>query len=90
MVFKLQAYDWKSENWVNDGALKDDITFLLSLVRPDVAYYPDDVYRNKPDVDTISSILSGKSEVKREETPPEIAPEGALERLFRKLFSQNP
>ena len=90
MVFKLQAYDWKGEKWVSDGAIKDDLTFLLSLGAKHVAYYPDDVYRNKPDVDAVAVILSAKDEVKRKGKPPEIAPEGGLERLFRRLFSQNP
>jgi poly-beta-1,6-N-acetyl-D-glucosamine N-deacetylase len=90
VIFKLQAYDWKAEKWVTDGALKDDLTFLLSLGAQHVAYYPDNVYRNKPDVDTVAVILSARDEVKRKGTPPEIAPEGALERLFRRLFIQNP
>jgi len=90
VVFKLQAYDWKGEKWVSDRAMKDDLTFLLSLGAKHVAYYPDDVYRNKPDVDTVAVILSAKDEVKRKGKPPEIAPEGAFERLFRRLFSQNP
>jgi len=38
----------------------------------------------------VAVILSAKDEVKRKGTPPEIVPESALERLFRKLFSQNP
>jgi len=83
----LQAYDWKGEKWVNDGAMKDELTFLLSLGARHVAYYPDDVYRNKPDVDAVAVILSAREEVKRKQTPPEAAPEGALERLFRRLFS---
>ncbi|MGE5855477.1 MAG: poly-beta-1,6-N-acetyl-D-glucosamine N-deacetylase PgaB [Syntrophaceae bacterium] len=87
VVFKLQAYDWKTEKWVSDQAMKDDLTFLLALGARHVAYYPDDVYRNKPDVDAVAVILSARDEVKRRGTPPEIAPEGALERLFRRLFS---
>jgi hypothetical protein len=55
-----------------------------------VAYYPDNVYQNKPDVDAVAVILSAREEVKRKQTPPETAPEGALERLFRRLFSRNP
>jgi len=90
VIYKLQAYDWKREAWLGDGALKDEITFLLALGAQHVAYYPDNVYRNKPDADTVASILSAKDEVKRREEPPEIAPEGAVERLFRKLFSPNP
>jgi len=90
VVFKLQAYDWKTEKWISDQAMKDDLTFLLALGARHVAYYPDDVYRNKPDVDVVAVILSARDEVKRRGTPPEIAPEGALERLFRRLFGQNP
>jgi biofilm PGA synthesis lipoprotein PgaB len=90
VVFKLQAYDWKGEKWVSDGALKDDLTFLLSLGAQHVAYYPDNPYENKPDVDTISTILSARDEVKRKETPPASTPEGAFDRLFRRLFSPNP
>ena len=90
LVFKLQAYDWKKEAWVSDGVMKEDMTFLLALGARHVAYYPDNVHLNKPDVDTVAVILSAKDEVKRKETPPAIGPEGALERLFRKLFSQNP
>jgi biofilm PGA synthesis lipoprotein PgaB len=90
VVFKMQAYDWKGEKWLSDGALKDDLTFLLSLGAQHVAYYPDNPYENKPDVEKISTILSARDEVKRKETPPAIAPEGALERLFRRLFSKQP
>jgi biofilm PGA synthesis lipoprotein PgaB len=90
VIYKLQAYDWKKEAWVGDGALKEDITFLLALGAQHVAYYPDNLYRNKPDVDKVATILSAKDEVKRKEVPPEVIPESALERLFRKLFSANP
>ncbi len=90
LVFKLQAYDWKKDVWVDDEALKGDLTFLLALGARHVAYYPDNVYRNKPDADTVAGILSAKDEVKRKETPPDIGPEGSFERLFRKLFSPNP
>ncbi|HEX7504452.1 MAG TPA: hypothetical protein VF336_04210, partial [Syntrophales bacterium] len=81
---------WKHENWINDGVLKDDITFLLALGATHVAYYPDDPYKDKPDVDKISAILSARDEVKQKETPPASTPEGVFDRLFRKLFSPNP
>jgi len=90
LVFKLQAYDWKKEAWVDDRVLKEDLTFLLALGARHVAYYPDNVYLNRPDVDTVAGILSAKDEVKRKETPPAVGPEGPLERLFRRLFSPNP
>jgi biofilm PGA synthesis lipoprotein PgaB len=69
IIYKLQAYDWKKNNWLKARDLKDDLTFLLSLGANHVAYYPDDVHRNSPDMKTISSILSGNVEVKREDRP---------------------
>ena len=90
VVFKMQAYDWKGEKWVSDGVIKEDITFLLSLGAQHVAYYPDNPYENKPDVEKISTILSAREEVKRKETPAASTPEGVFDRLFRRLFSQNP
>lgn len=69
IIYKLQAYDWKKKTWLKDQDLKRDITFLLSMGANHVAYYPDDVHRNRPDVRTVSSILSGNAEVKRENRP---------------------
>jgi len=90
VVFKLQAYDWKGEKWVSDGVMKDDISFLLSLGAKHVAYYPDNPYENKPDVEKISTILSARDEVKQKKTPPTSKSEGIFDRLFRKLFTSNP
>jgi len=60
VVFKLQSYDWRKKNWLGDQAVRDDLTYLLSLGVRHVAYYPDDVYLNKPDIDTVASILSSR------------------------------
>jgi biofilm PGA synthesis lipoprotein PgaB len=60
VVFKLQSYDWRKKNWLGDQAVRDDLTYLLSLGVRHVAYYPDDVFLNKPDIDTVASILSSR------------------------------
>lgn len=60
VVFKLQAYDWRENRWLGDQAMKDDLTFLLALGVRHVAYYPDDVFLNRPDIDTLASILSSR------------------------------
>jgi hypothetical protein len=54
--------------------LKRDLTFLLSIGANHVAYYPDDVHRDRPDAKTVSSILSANSDVKREDRPKKTAP----------------
>jgi biofilm PGA synthesis lipoprotein PgaB len=60
VVFKLQAYDWQKKRWLGDQAVRDDLTYLLALGVRHVAYYPDDVFLNKPDIDTVASILSSR------------------------------
>lgn len=90
IIYKLQAYDWKEKAWLKGRDLKRDLTFLLSIGANHVAYYPDDVHRNRPDVKTVSSILSANAEVKWEVAQPAGIPDGAIERLFRRLFSSNP
>ncbi len=60
VVFKLQSYDWRGNRWLGDQAMKDDLTFLLALGVRHVAYYPDDVFLNRPDIDILASILSSR------------------------------
>ena len=65
VIFKLQAYDWGNKRWLGDQAIRDDLTFLLALGVHHVAYYPDDVFDNKPDVDAVASILSSRYLIER-------------------------
>jgi len=65
VIFKLQAYDWGNKQWLGDQAIRDDLTFLLALGVHHVAYYPDDVFLNKPDIDTVASILSSRYLIER-------------------------
>jgi biofilm PGA synthesis lipoprotein PgaB len=74
VIYKLQAYDWKKKSWMSGQDLKRDLTFLLSIGANHIAYYPDDVHRDRPDAKTVSSILSGNSDVKREDRPKKAAP----------------
>ncbi len=74
VIYKLQAFDWKKKSWISGQDLKRDLTFLLSIGANHVAYYPDDVHRNRPDAKAVSSILSGNSDVKREDRPKKTAP----------------
>jgi biofilm PGA synthesis lipoprotein PgaB len=64
-VFKLQAYNWKKESWIPDSELKREMSYLLSIGVKNLGYYPDDVFKNKPNDNYISEILSGRSFVKQ-------------------------
>lgn len=65
VVFKLQAYDWAKKTWIKDSDLKREMSYLLSLGVKNLAYYPDDVFKNKPNDNYISEIMSGRSFVKQ-------------------------
>jgi len=90
VLFKLQAYDWKNKEWVKDSVLKTAMTSLLALGVRHIAYYPDNVHKNRPDPEVISSILSARNEAQLKHPPPVKQPEGFFDRLFRYLFSSQP
>ena len=48
VIFKVQAYDWDKETWIDESAIKEEIEYLLSLGAKHVAYYPDGVIEDKP------------------------------------------
>jgi len=64
VVFKLQAYDWATKTWIKDSDLKREMSYLLSIGVKNLAYYPDDVFKNKPNDNYLSEIISGRSFVK--------------------------
>jgi len=62
-VFKLQAYDWKKERWLESELLLEEMRDLLVAGGIHLAYYPDNVYKNRP---LLSEI---KLEMSRENFP---------------------
>jgi biofilm PGA synthesis lipoprotein PgaB len=60
VIFKIQAYDWKNDRWIDDDTLKQEITYLLSLGARHVVYYPDGVIEDKPSSKDIGTIISGR------------------------------
>lgn len=60
VIFKLQAYDWARNQWVDGNTLREEISYLLSIGAKHVAYYPDGVTEDKPRRDDIASIISGQ------------------------------
>jgi biofilm PGA synthesis lipoprotein PgaB len=60
VIFKLQAFDWARNQWVDGNTLREEISYLLSIGAKHVAYYPDGVTEDKPRRDDIASIISGQ------------------------------
>lgn len=90
VLFKIQAYDWKAKQWVKDADLKDELTYLLSLGARHIAYYPDNTYDDKPGVESISAIMSARTDVRLKPLPPPPGPAGFIERLIRTIFPGTP
>jgi len=60
VIFKVQAFDWARNQWVDGNTLREEIAYLLSIGAKHVAYYPDGVTEDKPRSDDIASIISGQ------------------------------
>jgi len=60
-VFKLQAYDWKRERWLDSDALLEEMRDVLVAGGIHLAYYPDNVHKNRPELSTIKLEMSKKS-----------------------------
>jgi poly-beta-1,6-N-acetyl-D-glucosamine N-deacetylase len=60
VIFKVQAFDWARNQWIDGDTLRKEISYLLSIGARHVAYYPDGVIEDKPNRDDISSIISGQ------------------------------
>ncbi|HTZ38578.1 MAG TPA: poly-beta-1,6-N-acetyl-D-glucosamine N-deacetylase PgaB [Syntrophales bacterium] len=90
IVFKLQSYDWKSKRWINSRLLQDEMTAVLALGAHHIAYYPDNVYLNQPELDTIAAILSSKSDAVRKQPVPSGPQKKAFFDQMKTLIKDNP
>ncbi|MFH2045995.1 MAG: poly-beta-1,6-N-acetyl-D-glucosamine N-deacetylase PgaB [Pseudomonadota bacterium] len=61
VIFKVQSYDWKNDRPVSDAILKKELRFLVSSGGKHLAYYPDNVFQNQPNMDSVSSIISTRT-----------------------------
>jgi biofilm PGA synthesis lipoprotein PgaB len=59
-IFKVQAFDWATDKWINEETLTNELSYLLSLGVLNVAYYPDGVTEDKPRRQDIAPIISGR------------------------------
>jgi len=60
-IFKLQAYDWQERQWVDSGLLLREMKALLSAGGRHIAYYPDNLWENRPLIDVIQYEMSTRT-----------------------------
>lgn len=60
-VFKIQAYDWRREEWIKDRVLLEEMRDVLASGGRHLAYYPDNVWKDRPALKTIKLEMSSKT-----------------------------
>jgi len=59
-IFKVQSYDWRTKAWIKEKKLKKGLRILVSSGAKHIAYYPDDVFGDRPKIKEVVSITSAK------------------------------
>jgi len=57
-VFKVQAYNWDREAWIEDNKLFEEVRDILAAGGRHIAYYPDNFVVDKPLMETIKLEMS--------------------------------
>jgi len=57
-VFKVQAYNWGRNNWIEDSVLLKEIRDILATGGRHIAYYPDNFLLDKPMAKNIRREMS--------------------------------
>jgi biofilm PGA synthesis lipoprotein PgaB len=60
-IFKLQSYNWKKEEWIDSRDLLSEMREILSTGGRHLAYYPDNVWEDRPLLDAIKLEMSTKT-----------------------------
>lgn len=60
-VFKLQAYDWGNKLWIENDLLLHEIRDILSSGGRNIAYYPDNLWKDRPGLKVIRLEMSTKT-----------------------------
>lgn len=60
-IFKLQTYNWETRRWLDDRLLLKEIRTLLAAGGRHVAYYPDNLWKNRPDLSTMALEMSTRN-----------------------------
>lgn len=60
-VFKVQSYDWQKKVWLNDSVILEELRDILASGGKHIAYYPDDLWIDRPRLGVIKLEMSTKS-----------------------------
>ena len=60
-VFKIQTYNWDREEWMSNRLLLRELRDILSSGGRHLAYYPDNVFEDRPALNTIKLEMSTKT-----------------------------
>jgi poly-beta-1,6-N-acetyl-D-glucosamine N-deacetylase len=59
--FKLQAYDWRRKKWIPDHQLLKQMRAVTASGIRHLAYYPDDIWQGRPDLEIVAREMSTRS-----------------------------
>lgn len=60
MVFKVQSFDWSKGVWIPEKELMKELRYLLSRGVSHIAYYPDNVFENRPRIEEMVPVISAR------------------------------
>lgn len=60
-IFKLQTYDWAIKQWLNSNTILEEMRTVLASGARNLAYYPDNVWNNAPQLERVRLEMSTRS-----------------------------
>jgi len=60
-VFEVQSYDWEKHSWINDRDLLEELRDILAEGGRHIAYYPDNLWQDRPKLDVLKLEMSTES-----------------------------
>lgn len=60
VVFKVQSFDWSKGAWIPEKELVQELRYLLSRGVSHIAYYPDNVFENRPRIEEMVPVISAR------------------------------
>ena len=58
IIFELQAVDWRNSKAIDSQVMVEQMHNIIRGGHLNSAYYPDDVHKNHPNLDTIREGIS--------------------------------